>query len=310
MARPLRREGRQTPVVNGVGVILLASVLFGAMAVGVRVAARDMQPLQIAFVRFTGSLLVLLALNAGRSLRPRAGNLKRLLQRGLLGAGAIVLYYVGIQGAGAGLATLLQCTYPVPATLFAALLMDEPLSRRSVAAVVLNLAGVYAVLGPGSSIGPGATLGALSALGASVLAGGAVATARHLRASEDASLITIYFMAVGATVTAPAVWFGVPHWNGALVCAVAVVILTSAGGQWLLHHGLGFTSATQGSLACATSVVTAAVLEALLLGEHLSRHTLLSASLMVAAVGLAAGGVRGAERARDQRRLPVGRLEF
>ena len=275
-------------LLNGVGVILLASFLFGAMAVSVRIASRDMPAMQIAFVRFVGSLLVLLAFNSRTVLRPRPGNFKRLLQRGLLGAGAIVLYYFAIQGAGAGLATLLQCTYPIPASIFAALLMDERLSGRSVAAVALNLAGVLIVLGPGSSLSPTATLGALSALGASVLAGGAVATARHLRASENASLITIYFMAVGAVVTAPALFFGMPHISMTLVGALAAVVLTSAGGQWLLHHGLGFTSATQGSLACATSVVSAAVLEALLLGERLSQHTLLGACLMVVAVGLAA----------------------
>jgi len=275
-------------LLNGIGVIFLASFLFGAMAVSVRIASRDMPAMQIAFVRFVGSLLVLLAFNSRAALRPRPGNFKRLLQRGLLGAGAIVLYYLAIQDAGAGLATLLQCTYPIPASIFAALLMDERLSGRSVAAVGLNLAGVLIVLGPGARLSPAATLGALSALGASVLAGGAVATARHLRASENASLITIYFMAVGAAVTAPASFFGMPHLSTTLVGALAAVVLTSAGGQWLLHHGLGFTSATQGSLACATSVVSAAVLEALLLGEHLNQHTLLGACLMVVAVGLAA----------------------
>jgi drug/metabolite transporter (DMT)-like permease len=54
-----------------------------------------------------------------------------------------------------------------------------------------------------------------------------------------------------------------------------------------LHQGLGFTSATQGSLAAATTVISTAALEALTLGEHLSSETLLGACLMIAAVGIA-----------------------
>ncbi len=74
------------------------------------------------------------------------------------------------------------------------------------------------------------------------------------------------------------------------IVALAGVVATSAAGQWLLHHGLGFTSASLGSLACATSIVTAAGLEALVLGEHLGLASLAGAVLMIAAVGLAAGG--------------------
>lgn len=267
--------------------ILLASFLFGAMAVCVRLAAREMPSLQIAFVRFVGSLLVLLGATRGATLRPRPGNLGRLLLRGLLGGGAISLYYAGIQGAGAGLATLLHCTYPVSTALFAATLMGEDFSFRVIAALALNLAGVAVIFGGGPHLSPQVTLGALCALAASVLAGGAVATARHLRATENAWLITTYFMAVGAVLTTPALFLGLPPLSGSLLLALAGVVLTSVAGQWLLHQGLGFASATQGSLAAATSVVTAAGLEALLLGEHLSLQALLGACLTVSAVGLA-----------------------
>src|SRR5512140_474865 len=92
---------RRAALLHGLGVIFVASVLFGVMAVCVRVAGREMPPAQIAFVRFSGSLLVLLSLMRGRGLRPRAGNLRPVLARGLLGAGAILLYYRGIHDAGA-----------------------------------------------------------------------------------------------------------------------------------------------------------------------------------------------------------------
>jgi drug/metabolite transporter (DMT)-like permease len=280
---------RRAVLLHGVGIILVASILFGVMAVCVDLASREMNSTQIAFVRFAGSLLVLLAAGRGRGLRPRAGNLRRVLVRGLLGAGAIVLYYRGIQGAGAGLATLVNCTYPVFTALFATTLMDEKFDARLGVALALNVVGVAIVLGPGAQIDAAAVSGGISALAAAVLAGGAVATARQLRISESALLITTYFMAMGALLTAPALLLGLPSLSPALLLALAGVVLTSVGGQVLLHQGLGVAPATQGSLAAATSVVTAAALQAVTLGEHLTPHSLFGACFVVAAVGLAVG---------------------
>ncbi|MBI4515330.1 MAG: DMT family transporter [Deltaproteobacteria bacterium] len=280
---------RQAVIVRGLGVILLASFLFGAMAVCVRVAARDLAASQIAFVRFAGSLLVLLLLRRGRRLRPQAAALSRVLLRGLLGASAILLYYRGIQGAGAGFATLLQCTYPVFTALFATTLLGERFAAVLGVALALNLIGVVIIIGPSAEISPGVLAGGLSALGAAVLSGGAVATARQLRGTESAWLITTYFMAVGVACTAPALLLDAPALSPGLLLALTGVVITSVCGQILLHYGLGFTAATQASLAATTSVVTAAALEALWLGEHLSRHTLLGAAFMLAAIALAAG---------------------
>lgn len=275
-------------LLRGVGVILVSSVLFGAMAVFVRAASHAMPAGQIAFFRFLGSLLVLLALRRGRSLRP-IGPLPRVLLRGLFGASAILLYYRGIEGAGAGLATLLHCTYPIWTALFATTLLRERFDLILAVAVSLCIAGIGVVVGPGANLTAAATLGSLSALAASVLAGGAVTTARQLRKVESAYLVTTYFMAVGTLFTAPALLGGVPTISPALATTLLGVVLTSVAGQYLLHQGLGFAPATEASLAAATSTLSAAVFEALWLGEHLSAHTLAGAAFMVGAVALAAG---------------------
>ena len=291
---------RRSVLLRGIGVILLSSVLFGAMAVCVRAASRAMPAGQIAFIRFLGSLLVLLALRRGRSLRP-VGPLRRVLLRGLLGAGAIVLYYRGIEGAGAGLATLLHCTYPIWTALFATTIVRERFDVPLGIAIALCLGGIAVVVGPGANLSAAATLGSASALVASVLAGGAVTTARQLRLVESAFLVTTYFMAVGTLFTAPALLGGLPTVSPELATALVGVVLTSVAGQYLLHQGLGFAPATQASLAVATSTVSAAVFETLWLGERLSTHTLAGAALMVAAVALAAGRQPALPRVPGQR---------
>jgi drug/metabolite transporter (DMT)-like permease len=283
------------PAGDGIGIVLLASVLFGTMAVFVRLAAEGMSAPQVAFFRFAGSFLVLVVATRGRGLRLGSASLARLVVRGLVGTAAIVLYFVGIRGAGAGLATLIQNTYPVFASIFAALLLGERFPRRLGLALAMNVAGVGLVVGPDVHAGSAAALGALAACGSAVFAGAAVVAARHLRRTQNASLITKYFMGVGALVTAPALFAGPMALSPRVALAVVAVVLTSVGGQWLLHHALGFASAARTSLVAATSVVTASALEALLLGQTPSRHALVGACLMIGAIAMS--GERAASRA-------------
>lgn len=279
---------RPSAVRQGVGGILVASVLFGTMAVLVRLAAREMPAVQVTFVRFVGSLALLLVMTRGRGLRARRAFVGPLLVRGLLGAGAVTLYFVAIAGAGAGLATLLQNGYPVFAATFAAALLGEPLSRQLGVALVLNAGGAALVLLPEARLHPGVALGALAACASALLSGGAVAAARHLRRTESASVITTWFMAVGAVVTAPALGLGLPPLTPSLVAALAGVVVTSVAGQWLLHHGLGYVPVARGSVMAATSVVTAAALEAALFAQWPGWHVVAGACCMFAAVALAA----------------------
>ena len=269
------------------GPLFLASICFGAMAVCVQAAGGGLTAMQIAFVRFAGSLLVMMAATGGGAIRPRAATVTQLGMRGLLGAVAVVFYYRGIQGAGAALATLVQSTYPLFTALFAIGLMDERFSGRLAIALGLNLIGMWIVLDPEhaatASLGPGIA----SALTAAVLSGGAVATARHLRRIEGAAVITTWFMLIGTVVTAPSILHGLPPLDSSLVAALAGVVLTSIAGQWLLHHALGHTTATRGSLAAATNVVSATVLQALFLGATIPARVAAGAALMLAAVGLA-----------------------
>lgn len=290
---------RRRVMLSGIGAILLASVLIGGLAVCVRVASRTMPSTQIAFVRFLGSFVLLALVNGPRRLRPHATSMRPLLLRGLLGSSSILLYFTAIQWAGAGLATLLHCTYPISTAVVAVIALGEPLSLRLAAALLLNLAGIFIVVGPGAEIPPSAIFGAACALGASLLAGGALTTARFLRARENALLITTYFMAIGAVLSAPALALGLPTYSPLLIAALAGVVLTSVVSQWLIHHGLGFTTASLGSLAAATSVVSASLFEGLFLGDYPALTTLIGACFLVGAVGLAvSGGSRDVPPAR------------
>lgn len=273
------------------------------MAVCVRLAVPALTPMQVACVRFAGSFVVLVLAARGRALLPRRASWPPLVLRALLGAAAITCYYVGIERAGAGLATLLHSTYPVWTALLASAFLREPFTGRIGVALALNLAGAALAIRGEAVLRPEALAGGLMALAGGMLAGGAVATASGLRRTESASVITVWFMAVGAALTAPSFASGIPDVGPGVLLALAGVVLTSAAGQWLMHHGLGFVSPTIGSLAAATSTVTATVLEALLLGDGvggIGANVIVGGVLMLAAVALASRGSRRAAAAETE----------
>jgi DME family drug/metabolite transporter len=257
------------------------------MAVAVRAATRTMDPAQVACIRFAGSFVVLLAISGREGLRPKSESHWRLVQRSVLGTFAILLYFIGIGWAGAGRATLLHGTHPIFSALFAVAFMDETFTWRTAAAIAMNVVGAAVVVGVGMGEGARVGLGSLASLAGGMLAGGAVATASLLRRTESATLVTIYFMGVGGLLLAPSFYTGLPPMSAELVAALVGVVLTSTLGQWLLHHGLGFTSVVAGSLAAATSVVTAAAVEAITMGERPALRVVLAGIVMVAGVGLA-----------------------
>lgn len=284
-----------TPAVRGILAILAAAVLIGGMAVCVRVATQEMVSAQVTFFRFAGALALLLLANGRASLRPNMESIFPLFFRGLFGTLAILLYFRGIEGAGAGLATLLHATYPVHTAWISACLGTEPLRGRTIAAVALSAAGAFVLLGPGANLSSATARACGFALTASILAGAAIVTARHVRHREPAMLVTVYFMLVGTIGTAPALLVGLPPFSVSLAASLAGVAATSAGAQWLLHYGLGTAPAVQGSLAAATAVFTAAILEAIFLGSTLSLRALPAGALLIGAVVLASRSADDAE---------------
>jgi drug/metabolite transporter (DMT)-like permease len=199
---------------------------------------------------------------------------------------SLTLYYVGVAWAGAGLSTLLHSTYPVWTALLVAQRSGRGITPVVIVALVLNVAGAFVALGPDVSLESSVGLGGLAALVAGVLSAGAVTTAAELRQSETTTLVTTWFMGVGAVLLLPSLAVGLPPLTGELVAMLVLVILSSVVGQLLLHHGLGFVSATAGALATATSIVTAAVAEAMIYNTPIPPRVLVAGVLMLGAVWL------------------------
>jgi drug/metabolite transporter (DMT)-like permease len=279
---------------EGVPTLVAAALGFGVMALGVRIAAESMPGPQIAFVRFTGSLLLLLLLTGREGIVPREASYARLVLRGFLGACGITLQFVAIARAGASTATMLHGTYPILTGLLAVPILGEKMTLRTAAALALAVVGVAIVVGPNAGPSPDLASGTVAGLTGACFAAGAIIAARHLRRIEGASLITTWFMAVGMLVTAPSLLVGLPSFTPSLVAALAVTIVASLTGQWLMHQALGRVEAARAGLLLMGNVVAATLFESMWYAQPVAAHSVIGGAIVVAAVWLSTSRARRA----------------
>lgn len=274
------------PHLRGVPTVALSCVLFALMAVLARSLSGDISAGQLVLLRFLTGLGFVAGYYALTRTRPVVVDLGLWAQRGLLGGGAVYLYFFSIERLEVGPASLLNNTFPVWAALFAAGFLGEPLRRAQVGGLVASLLGaalvVYATVPLGDRFELG--IGVWAGLASAVLTGGAATTMRALRRTTDALTIFFSFCLFGALLALPvalADWrpLTAEVWLSALGVGVAALVA-----QLLYTHALGFAST---AAASATALLTPAFAWAMgvaFLGEAAPALALLGALLCVGGV--------------------------
>lgn len=171
-----------------------------------------------------GIILVWMLFSRGRGLESRhLIHRPLIIARGLLGAVGIYLYYLSIIHLGAGRAVIINLTYPIFASIIAAMLLKEALSRRKLGWIVAGFLGLVVFLGD-QSLATGVSKYDLLALLGAVIAAGVVVLIRKLHASEHSSTIYAAQCVYGAILAIPFVTPELP--------ALPVTL-----GWWLLAAG-------------------------------------------------------------------------
>jgi drug/metabolite transporter (DMT)-like permease len=264
-----------------------ASLLFAVMAVATREASAQMSAGQLVLIRFVVmgvGTMALWSVGYG-TIRPR--NLRLLGLRGVLGGGAVLLYFVSLGMArDAGTASLLQYTSPIFTNLFGWAALGERPSGRLAAGGFIALGGVTMVLRTPGGLALG--WGEVAAFASAIIAGGAVVTIRAARAYDDATTILLASSVGGALLALP---FALADWQvaGLQVWTLALVVgVSSFFAQWMMTHAFGLVRAGEGALYQLLTPIFTFGLGAALLGEPISFWAAAGALLTVAALGYAA----------------------
>jgi drug/metabolite transporter (DMT)-like permease len=273
--------------------MVTSALLFGAMSVAARSLSGQLGAAQIALIRFAIGLVLVLGV---RAVRPGLVTMQRpwlLFWRGLFGGVAVLLYFVAIGRLGAGLATMLNYTFPLWAALFAAMTLDERVGRRGLTGMALATGGLVVAVGPSSltrlldGSGASAGLGLAAGLVSSVFGGAATTVVRAARRTESALAVFGGFCLVGALVCLPfalADWRPIQFQSGGMLLLVG---LLSFGAQVLFTWSLKYVPAGTGSLTTQLTIVSSYALAALVLGEAVPAHALGGGALVLVGVFLA-----------------------
>jgi DME family drug/metabolite transporter len=265
----------------------------GALVVDVLVAQHGFTPAHISFWRFAIGAVVLLAVFGRRipwaRLRAMAGTVG---VAGLAMAGYVLCWFLGIERIGPAVPTLIAlCLPPVLVTLVAVLRGQERLDAQIVGVLAAALAGTALVVWPHGGGGPQASAGLLAGIGFSVasavLYAGFTLVSGRLSSTLGAGPATTCLTVVAAAAMAlyalvqPLHWpQGIPPQAWYLYLGVVTAALALLAFSW----GAARLSPTALTVATLVEPLTAVLLSALLLGQHLGGGQLLGGVLLMAGI--------------------------
>ena len=287
------------------GLMGVLAILWGVSFFFSKVALAELPPFTLVLGRFgIAALALLLAARLGGHRMPRSprlwagffvlGALNSFIPFGLIAWGQVQLT--------SGLASILNATTPLFTALVAHAWGDERLTSNRLAGVLVGLAGVCVLIGPGALGHLGAhTLAELAILGAAVSYGFAGTYGRRFRAMPPVVAVagmmtTAALMALPVALVVDRPWtldVGARTW-GALL---GLALLSTALGFVIYFRVLATAGATNVMLVTLLMPIVALLLGALILDEPVAATAIAGMALVFAGLLAIDGRVLRARRA-------------
>ena len=259
-----------------------AAFLSSLMHAGVRLAGEELSAFQIAFIRTTvtcGVLLPLLLLPRHRSAwRSRRPGLEIL--RGVVGCGAVVLWFYALTVTPLAEAAALSFTMSIFVTAGAALFLGEPVGRRRWSAVLAGILGALIILRPGFTE---FSWGSAAVILSSALWGTTLLMTKRLSPVDGNLTLVLYMAAVVSLILAVPVLTDWTH-PSPRVAAIAIGLgLLSALIGLCIANGIRHADISVTQPIGFTRLIWAGLVGYLLFDERPGTHTLLGAAIILGA---------------------------
>jgi drug/metabolite transporter (DMT)-like permease len=287
--------------------LLVANVVYATSYVVTRVVLDDVPPTLLALLRLVLGAAVLVPLgrhvSALDSAAPAPGHRARVFWMGALGfAGAFALSHWGIARSSATNAALLIVIEPLTLVVLGPLLLGERLTGREAAGAAVAVGGAVLVVLNGV---PGVTLEILPHWRGDlllVLSGLAYASysllGRTVLTDTNAAAITARSIVWGAVVMAP---LAALEWASgvrptltpaATVGTLYLALVITAGAYLVWNWALARVEAARAAPFLTVQPVVGALLGALILGEPVTRFTVLGGAFVVVGLWMTVTGRR------------------
>lgn len=251
--------------VSGPLFMLSAALLFTLLNVFIKLLGPEYTVWHIGFFRFSGGVLLLVAI-FGRHRNPFAGNnIRLLIIRGCTGSVAFISMVTAIRLLPVSTALVIFYAFPAFAAIFSFLLYGERIGKPEIACIVAVVIGIGILFDFHLA---GGLFGQIMALVAGVFAGLTVTLIRSLRERNGPVIIYLYFCAMGTLVTLPK--FGmnpiVPATPVEWVMVLGIVF-TSLTAQLLMNQGFFYCRGWEGGVFMSSEVIFTAVVGISFLGD-------------------------------------------
>jgi drug/metabolite transporter (DMT)-like permease len=261
-------------------VLLMAAstVIFGCMAVCIRLASAQLHPFEIAFFRnFFGFVFILpMLLRHGPGIL-RTSKLPLYLLRCLIGIVSMLAGFWAIVNLPLAQAIALSYSTPLFVTIGAVLVLGEIVRARRWSAVIIGFLGVVLIVRPGSD---DFTAGSLVALMAAVASASVAISIKFLSRTEHPDAIVLYTTMLWVPMSlVPALFYWeTPVGITWLWIVLAGALGTSAHMLWTRALKLG--DASMLTPISFLQILVVAVFGYFLFGEALDRWTVLGAAII------------------------------
>lgn len=271
-----------TKPLKGILILMGAVACFCCMDASAKWLNRDLQPLQIAGVRYLVSLIVVVAfLSPWR--KPGVVRTKKLaLQcgRALCLVGSTLGFFVALRYLPLTQLTSISFSAPLVTALLAGPLLGERIGPRRLIAVLVGFAGVLIVTRPfGSSVHPAAVFAVLAALSNAFY----YLATRVLAAHDQPETTMFYTSLMGTVIVSPLLPFLWQTPSSPLAWAVLLGLgVFGALGHWLLILAHRHAPASMLAPFFYAQIIGATLFGLGLFGELPDRWTVIGSSIVIA----------------------------
>ena len=258
-------------VVNNKFNLVFASLFFSLMTVCVKKIDEAIPIYELVFFRSIFSLIITSLIIKKKKINPWGKNKALLILRGLLGTTALMCIFYSIRNMPLSISTVIQYTYPIFISIFAALLFKEKINFKLISALFLGWFGILIILNPYQS-----KLYEIDNFSIFIAFVGALTTSlayiavKKLSRREDIFIIIKYFPLISVITLLPIVclnWI-TPQVND-LIWIIGIGIFTQAG-QTFLTLGLKNLPASQASSINYLQVLFGSIWGIYIFGEKIT----------------------------------------
>ena len=251
--------------------LVFASLFFSLMTVCVKKIDVSIPIYELVFFRSIFSLIITSLIIKKKKINPWGNNISLLILRGILGTTALICIFYSIRNMPLSISTVIQYTYPIFISIFAALLIKEKINFKLITALFLGWFGILIILNPYQS-----TLYEIDNFSIFIAFVGALTTSlayiavKKLSRREDIFIIIKYFPLISVITLLPIVclnWITPPVKD--LIWIIGIGIFTQAG-QTFLTLGLKNLPASQASSINYLQVLFGSIWGIYIFGENIT----------------------------------------